>query len=75
MINDYGQPYRPVGAPASIERVKVQYPKLIAIMAVKLDDQDYCDIFAHDDLERQKWVKSKLERDSIISAAKQLQNK
>jgi len=70
IINDYGQETSAVGADGSLERVKAQYPKLIQIYSYRLTDKNYCDIFAHDDLERQEGFKSKMERENIIAAAK-----
>lgn len=72
MIDDCGNRYVPVGAPGSIERVKVQYPKLIKIYRARFGDQDYNDLYAHDDLERQDGFTSRLERESIIFAAKEV---
>lgn len=69
MINDYGVQYRPIGAPGSIERVKVKRPKLIEIIRARFEDGDYCEILANDDLEIQNGITSEMERNSIIRAA------
>lgn len=72
MINDYGQNYRPVGAPGSLERVRVEKPRLIDKYRSRyFSIDDYNDCYAHDDLKRQDGISSKLERESIITAAKQ----
>ena len=72
VTDDYGRRVIAIGAPYSVERVKIERPYLIATYQSRWNQtcgmsQPYSASEAHDDLQRQDGINSKLERDSILA--------